>query len=849
MKKQALLIVKYLANKLGKMRPEIMAFILVVFLGIVLCVIAVLPISYLWKAITISILLIASFVSWRVFCVNHWEKIAKKRTITLLSFLGFSLVSKGASGLSFDLPELSKYFLDKWNINDNLLYLFLAALLSGNAHVNLVLVIMGLGVLIIVLYKLDQSESSQQQYFRNQNWDSIADTYDSDLPPIVDFWVGREAEKSLVLDSSYAVVAITGIGGQGKSALAAKAVEDYREADSGVFWDWRDCREESNRFRTHLINVLSRISQNKITPKTALDADMAWLSKKFFQICEHINGLLVLDNVDRYVNTETSLYIDEVSVFIEEAIRVSSKFRIVLTCRPRISYPSVRFREVYLRGLSISESEDLFSKRLQGGVSAEIMKMVPEFYKLCEGHPLWLNLISSQIARKPSTAQTILDELRKGKMDERASAMLRAIWAALGENERSVLRCMAEFSRAMEAEDIYAYAIAHCTNRNRFSRSFKALRKISLITEKRSDVSQDSRFELHPLVKSFVKAEYASREHRHEVISTLILCCDQLIIQISTQDPIRRLEQLTTKIELEFNSKQLQSSIDTLKNASGELITTGLQEEVIRLSLPMFQEAFQNLKGPVWETVQIHDLLHTVVELLVHLGRKSDCNHILSEYAKVVTSGTVYEIGLCELNCYVNWFLGDFESAIKHGKHGVTLKKESNVDTHFDSKHNLALAQRDSGQYDAALDYFLMGYSIDEVTNLHEVIPNKKASFYGNIGRCLALMANNQNALCCLSRSFEMLEREDSITTQLNMGYCMLWIGDVLMTLDNSKSAYIFYSQALAVWKKCAPHRAEEVVGKINKIQKEDIPEDHLCYQDLCKDWVRRFLRGEMVEV
>lgn len=848
MKKHLLAILKFVSNRLSRLSPEIIAFVSVVLLGAFLCFIAWLPISYFWKAIAIFILLLASFVSWKVFCNRYWEKIAKKRSITLLNFLGFSLVTKGISGLSFDLPELSKYFLQEWDDKEKILYLLLAAFLGGNSLVNLVLVILGLGVLIIVLFKLDQSYISLNEPVINQDWIDITDTYDSDLPPIVDFWVGREAEKSLVLDSSYAVVAVTGIGGQGKSALAAKSVEDFRQDNPGAFWDWRDCREESNRFRTHLINVLSRISINQIRPETALDADMSWLSKRFFQICENINGLLVLDNVDQYVNTETSLYIDEVSIFIEEALRVSSKFRIVLTCRPRISYPSVRFREVYLRGLNIVESEDLFSKRLQGGVSGEIMKMVPEFYRLCEGHPLWLNLISSQIERKPNTARTILDELRKGQMDERASAMLRAIWAALGKNERAVLRCMAEFPRAMESEHISVYAIGHCTNRNRFERSFKALRKISLITEKSSDISHESRFELHPLVKSFVKAEYATRDHRHEVIGTLIVCCDQLIIQLSTQDPIRRLEQLTTKIELEFNSKQLQNAIETLYGASDELITSGLQEEVIRLSLPIFQEAFQSLKGPIWETKQLHSLVHQVVKLLVNLGRIPDCENVLTQYTRVVTSGTVYEIGLCDLNCYVKWFLGDHETAIKYGIQGVTMKNESNIDTHFDSKHNLALARRDSGQVDLALKHFLMGYSIEDVTNLNEVIPNKDSSFYGNIGRCLALMQETQKALICFSRSFDMLERENTTNTQINLGYCMLWIGDALMALNIEDYAYLFYAQCLSIWRKSAPHRVEDVLTKMGLIKDKCISEEDLDHEYLCREWVHAFLRGEMLE-
>ena len=55
------------------------------------------------------------------------------------------------------------------------------------------------------------------------------DTYDSDLPPLVETWVGRDQELDLLNDISNGVVTITGIGGQGKSALAAIFLKNLRE--------------------------------------------------------------------------------------------------------------------------------------------------------------------------------------------------------------------------------------------------------------------------------------------------------------------------------------------------------------------------------------------------------------------------------------------------------------------------------------------------------------------------------------------------------------------------------------------------------------------------------------------
>ena len=142
---------------------------------------------------------------------------------------------------------------------------------------------------------LKQTKKKEQGY-------RVLETYDSDAPPLIDIWVGRTQELSLFNEIQTGVLSITGIAGQGKSALAAKMLETYRKRNSRDFWDWRDCREQANRFRTQLVSVIEHYSRGKITASMLSDADISWLSKFFFQKVADSKGLLVFDNVDHYVN-------------------------------------------------------------------------------------------------------------------------------------------------------------------------------------------------------------------------------------------------------------------------------------------------------------------------------------------------------------------------------------------------------------------------------------------------------------------------------------------------------------------------------------------------------------------
>ncbi len=82
-----------------------------------------------------------------------------------------------------------------------------------------------------------------------------------DTPPPTSTWIGRNEQLSLIRDKNTKVIAITGIGGQGKSTLAAKFL--FEDHGSEMLLDWRDCKEEGNTLHTHVVRIIERLTKGK----------------------------------------------------------------------------------------------------------------------------------------------------------------------------------------------------------------------------------------------------------------------------------------------------------------------------------------------------------------------------------------------------------------------------------------------------------------------------------------------------------------------------------------------------------------------------------------------------------
>jgi tetratricopeptide (TPR) repeat protein len=196
----------------------------------------------------------------------------------------------------------------------------------------------------------------------------------------------------------------------------------------------------------------------------------------------------------------------------------------------------------------------------------------------------------------------------------------------------------------------------------------------------------------------------------------------------------------------------------------------------------------------------------------------------------------------CEMKCHVKWIRGEFADAVRWGQRGMTLKKSaSNVATQFEVSHALALAERDAGRPERALQIFLSGRVLSEVIDPEELDENRHGSHYGNIGRCLHFMGRIDDALICYQKSALLIEKAPKSEHVINQGYIRRWIGELLFARKHFKLASIFLEAARLKWVDLSPTMANEVAVLQNQLSEQLPPVENLPHEDLerkCRDWI-----------
>lgn len=646
-------------------------------------------------------------------------------------------------------------------------------------------------------------------------------SYDSDKPPTSEIWVGREDELELARQIDKGTIVVTGIGGQGKSLFTAKVLEDWLESNPKGFWDWRDCREYSERFRVQLESVIERLTCGQIRGYALVGASDEDVVRYFFRLAREAHGIVVFDNVDHYVKIETREFHSTIDIFMKEALRTQSNLLIVFTCRPSVSYPDVRFREISLRGLSSEESIQLFrSMNIKESVASD--DQIKEIHRLTEGHPFWLTVISSQLSRKPNAINNLISELKEGtSRDQRATSILRPVWEELNENQQAILRTMSESTRAEDAETFWNFLSPVIKTHNRFERAFRALRSMSLVIDKGRE-GHGQIYELHPIVRQFVKSEFPKSE-RKPYIKLLTDACQQYIITLRQhhQQPIilsaTPFEYATLSIELELEANNILEAAKTAEIVRDAYLARGLGEEYLRISDEII-DAIDWDQDSLSDEHDFHMFIWELLRTMGDYGKKEKGNRLIDMYERLVPRGTTTFIGWCSAMCEYYWSLRQYEKAIQWGNRGHKLKLDSDLDTSFDTLYYLNLAMRDSGRVQEALTYFTQGKNVKEILEADHKSEDFNPQFFGNIGRCIHLLNDHRTALQLYIRSADLLESKNDATSIGNKGWAALWISLVCIELGEWNHAILFLSRCRNIWRDRAPFKLGLVHEAFEKI-------------------------------
>lgn len=669
----------------------------------------------------------------------------------------------------------------------------------------------------------------------------------SDRAPSVKGWVGREKELSILQSDTFRVIFITGIGGEGKSALASNYIDGE---DQYSFTDWRDFKEQDHKFQHKIASMIQRVEPTTNTKELMGLTDEELVDLFFIKLGQE-KALFVLDNVDSYIDLENFEPVNGIGYLFKKAVELEHNSKFLFTCRPFIRFASVEFYQLSLSGLTDKNTIDFF---LNSGTNISKEKLgiyARRSFELTNGHALWLSLIIAQSHRGEKALIDFLDKIESGvTIDENDSTILSKnvlsnIWTSLHERDRLLLRTLAESVVAESTED-YADILKSELNYNQYRKALKALRNFNLVVEKRGS----NYIELHPLVKEFIRKNYQTSE-RNKYISLIVTYYDKFIYvlreKLNHELSFEEFSNFTNKAELSINAGDYQNAINSLWEVHDAMTAAGYNEEFLRVGKFLLSSITWSKKR-IDQFENFYPLMSYIIKCLVEYGHDEQALNFIDKYEFLINRKDEAYIRLCELKSYRYWFKDDFDNAINICEEAMYLLEKGSQGDRFSIAHTLALAQRDSGgvdDVDKALDYFRGSITLEDILSTEAMAELGDGPMLGNVGKCIYLKGDKENALICYEKSYYYLVSSDSNNRLINLGYASFWLANLLLELGENEVAYYFYRFAFESWSSSSPVLANRYRSKVesNSTYRSIFSQEWWRIEKYCNEWVKKYLK------
>lgn len=627
------------------------------------------------------------------------------------------------------------------------------------------------------------------------------DNHDRDTPPDVQFYVGRDDDVQFVDKARQAVVILTGIGGQGKSALASTYFTGKSAERRYRYRIWRDCREEGDRFERQIASLISAMSRGQVSANELGSQPITNLVDLFVSLIGEDKFLFVFDNVDHYVDLENGSIGGPPAYLIDRLDAVSNGSKFIFTCRPTIIDDRKHVLSRRLAGLTLPAAVELFRQR---GAATDL-EDISKVHASTNGHALWLDLLAAQASKRPEISLSDLVGSLTGQGSDLPQQTLQVIWELLLNDERLVLRALAETVRSSTEIELKDFLFGQ-VRYNRVQKAVSSLRDQSLVVTKGGHFHRV--VELHPLVRSFIRQRFSKSERMSyidAIINFYLPFLKGVVPEVSAKLSMEKLQYFIDVAQLRIEAGDYDGAFLVLSQVGAAMRASSAPGEFVRVARRLFSEIdwdnFESFSGS-------ESVFASNFEIMARLGRVDECEELLELYLNTVEGKSARYIHYCDMNCYLNWVNGNYGVAIRWGEEGAALKASSDVDTKFDTASNLALARRDAGYVDAALQYFRFGMKIEDIIDPAQIDEQRAGAFYGNVGRCLHLLGQVDSALSCYKKSAKLIEAKPDGEHVCNQAYARQWVGELMITKGRDRDGESFLRAALAKWECVSPPRA-----------------------------------------
>jgi len=377
-------------------------------------------------------------------------------------------------------------------------------------------------------------------------------TLPDNLPRYTDVFVGRKQEiadclEALSPDERGWGVAIDGIGGMGKTALALEVAHRAREqalfdaylfASAKTTWlSAEGVRQETLtlssldsfcREFTEVLGLAEIVNMNDATARR----------RALLNALRGRRALLIWDSLETLNTAER----DMIAEFLRKLPTLN---KAIITSRRRTGESALTIR---LDRLLEEEAEELMRakgqrhRRLAQELNATKPEILTALYNAAGGNPLALDWTLGQVAHKGCSISTALERLRNAA---NSTALYEFLFADavgdLSENDRTVLSALAVFQTPATTA-----ALADATDLvvNEIQVSVERLVTLSLVND-----LDGERFGLHPLTRTYVRAALDGTD----TVGTRLIDDVNLQPQKANREFNRQVAQLQPKLERKRN--------------------------------------------------------------------------------------------------------------------------------------------------------------------------------------------------------------------------------------------------------------------------------------------------------
>ncbi|MEA5567788.1 tetratricopeptide repeat protein [Anabaena sp. UHCC 0399] len=569
------------------------------------------------------------------------------------------------------------------------------------------------------------------------------------------YWQGRESEiaqiQQWLVDENIFLIGIEGIGGSGKSMLAAKIFDEIAGFPKRFWADVSNGASFSDLAREVLIEFGFRLPEKEVQ---LVDALVKCLRSGQF--------LLIIDNLESILQPDRQwaslLYGD----FFQAWIESSANSKVLVTSRER---PELKgFQWLALKGLQVDEGVTLL-KAL--GIRGDLA----EFVELVDGHPLLLRLVADLLKEEYSQDPNLnrLADLGLGNLWQLLTDP-QVVGIHRRENVGMVLVLDASFNRLNdlqkalllnisvyrgEIDSAAAIAVLPGISEREIERELRNLVKRSLLLEK---INGKRCFEFQPVVLEYVRyiAGDQAEAHRQAI---------DYYRSILKQPPWKTKDDIKEYLEIFYHYYQLQDynfAFDSIQAC----------------------DKFLTLRGYYTDQVELYKQLVSKWQEIINIKNKN--------YLACLTSlGNAY------------FYLGQYTKSINLHQQSLEIFKEiGDRQGEGTSLNNLGNAYRSLGQYLKAIDLH------QQALEIYREIGNHKGE-----GNSLSNLGNTYFSLGQYSKAIDLHQQALEIMKKIGdrNGECNSLgnLGNTYSSIGQHYPAIAFYKQSLVISKEIGDRNAE----------------------------------------